>query len=194
MDSKAKEILEYWIDEVGPARWFAVNPQVDDTIRDRWQTLWERARTGGELGVWSTEPDGALALLVLLDQFPRNMFRGDPRSFASDARALSVARGAINRGLDQRVPLPQRMFFYTPMMHSEVLAAQDQSVRLHVLNFGRGDGLIHARAHREVIRRFGRFPYRNAALGRVNTPAEAAFLEAGGYEGMLRELSAPAAA
>ncbi len=189
MDSKAKEILDYWIGEVGPAGWFAVNPAVDATIRERWQTLWEQARAGEELGVWSTEPSGALALLVLLDQFPRNMFRGDARSFASDARAIAVARGAVARGFDKRIPLPQRMFFYTPMMHSEILSAQDQSVRLNLVNFGSGEGLLHARAHREVIRRFGRFPYRNAALGRASTKAEEAFLAAGGYGGLLAEMT-----
>jgi uncharacterized protein (DUF924 family) len=109
------------------------------------------------------------------------MFRGDAKSFASDDKALAVAKGAIERGLDKRVGLPGREFFYLPLRHSEVLGDQEKSVRLCLLNFGHGDSLRHARAHRDIIRRFGRFPFRNAALGRASTPEEEAFLAAGGY-------------
>jgi uncharacterized protein (DUF924 family) len=119
------------------------------------------------------------------------MFRGDARSFASDALALQTAKVAILHGRDQKIGLPERQFFYLPLMHSEVQANQDRSVRLFVINFGREDDHVrHAMAHREVIRRYGRFPYRNAALGRESTPAEEAFLAAGGYGAMLKEMAA----
>jgi uncharacterized protein (DUF924 family) len=183
MDRRAKELLDYWLG-IGREGWFRVDPAVDDAIRARWQDLWEQGRAGG-LAQWTTSPEGCLALLILLDQLPRNMFRGEARAFASDGRALAVATSAILRRRDARVPAPQRQFFYLPLMHSEVLAHQDRCVRLILLSFGRGEGLRHARAHREIIRRFGRFPYRNAALGRQSTPEEVAFLEEGGYQKML---------
>ena len=128
--------------------------------------------------------------MILLDQFPRNMFRGSARAFSSDARALSTAKIAILHQRDQRVPLPGRLFFYLPLMHSEVQTNQDKSVRMMLLNAGPGPNLKHALAHREVIRRFGRFPYRNAALGRESTAAEVAFIEGGGYLSLMKEMAA----
>jgi uncharacterized protein (DUF924 family) len=180
MDKDAEAILDFWLDEVGEKGWYVPDESHDARIRERWQPLWERARAG-ELNGWRVAPRSTLALLILLDQFPRNMFRGDPRAFATDARALSVAKQAILRGIDQRVPLPERQFFYLPLMHSELRTDQDKSVRLFLLNFGKGESLRHARAHRQVIRTFGRFPYRNAALGRTATAEETGFLTAGGY-------------
>lgn len=179
MDPRAEEILEFW-DRIGPEGWYEVNEAIDREIIDRWGELWEIGRIG-VLRDWRATPRSCLALLLLLDQFPRNMFRGDARSFASDARARDVARAAIASGFDKSIPAPERQFFYLPLMHSEVSSDQDQCVRLVLLNLGRTDTLDHARAHRAVIRQFGRFPYRNDALGRETTPAEAAFLEAGGY-------------
>lgn len=179
MDPRAGEILEFW-KRIGPKGWYEVDPAVDREITERWGELWETARAGG-LHEWRADARSCLALLLLLDQFPRNMFRGDARAFASDARARAVARGAIDAGFDKSIPAPERQFFYLPLMHSEVSADQDQCVRLVLLNLGKTDTLTHARAHRAVIRQFGRFPYRNAALGRETTQAEAAFLEAGGY-------------
>lgn len=189
MDPTAREILDYWLG-LGPEAWYRGGDALDAEIRDRWGPLWEEGRTGG-LVSWRGSSASCLALLILLDQFPRNMFRGDARSFASDARALKVAKSAIRRGHDKRIPLPERQFFYTPLMHSEILADQDQSVRMYLLNFGREGLLPHAQAHRWVIREFGRFPYRNAALGRESTPEEEAFIAEGGYMAALKRFAPP---
>ncbi|MFT3975023.1 MAG: DUF924 family protein [Amaricoccus sp.] len=183
MDPRAEEILEFWT-SIGPKGWYEVDDAVDREITERWGTLWESARAGG-LHEWRAVARSCLALTVLLDQFPRNMFRGDARAFASDAHARAVARDAIAAGFDKATPVPERQFFYLPLMHSEVSSDQDQCVRLVLLNLGRGGTLDRARAHRAVIRRFGRFPYRNDALGRSSTPEEAAFLDAGGYRSAL---------
>jgi uncharacterized protein (DUF924 family) len=190
MDTTAEELLHFWLEEVGPEGWYKVDPGLDAGIRDRWGALWDVGRTGG-LADWKAQARSTLALLILLDQFPRNMFRGDARSFASDPLALQTAKVAILHGRDRQIGLPERQFFYLPLMHSELQTNQDKSVRLFLTNFGREDGHVkHAVAHREVIRRFGRFPYRNAALGRASTAAEEAFLAAGGYPAMLKELAA----
>ena len=187
MDTTAQEILDFWLHEVGADGWYGTDAVLDATIRERYGALWEAVRNG-ERDTWSCAPASCLALAIVLDQFPRNMFRGDARAFASDAKAVTVAKGAVLRGHDRRVELPERQFLYTPLMHSEVLADQEKSVRLFVLSFGPGEMLDHARAHRLVIRRFGRFPYRNAALGRATTPEETAFLDAGGYEAAKAEV------
>ncbi len=187
MDDVAAGICGFWIDEVGPEGWYKVDPTLDRTIRERYEALWESARAGA-LDHWIASAESCLALVILLDQFPRNMFRGDARSFASDAKACVVAKAAIDRGYDKREDLPGRAFFYLPLMHSETLPDQERSVRLFLMRFGREGNLVHARAHRQVIRRFGRFPYRNAALGRATTPAEQDFLDAGGYAEAMREV------
>ena len=185
-------VLDYWLGEIGPQGWYAGGEALDADIRDRFADLWQAAADGG-LDHWVDGPGGTLAFIVLTDQFPRNMFRDSPRAFASDTRALRVASTAVFHGWDLRVAGPMRQFLYLPFMHSERLTDQDRSVRLFKARMAEGDNLLHARAHREVIRRFGRFPYRNAALGRVTTAAEAAFLAAGGYGAMVRELEAVAA-
>ncbi len=180
MDQTAEDILKFWLDEVGEQGWFDPSDGLDDLIRERFGALWERARRG-EFDGWTCEPRACLALLILLDQFPRNMFRGDPRSFASDGKALAIATRAIRRGFDRRVGGRERPFFYLPFTHSESVANQEKGMRLTLLSAGDPEQVRHSRAHRAVIRQFGRFPYRNAALGRRSTPEEAAFLEAGGY-------------
>ena len=190
MDSAAQGVLDFWLGELTPEDWFKVDEGLDARIRDRFRPLWEQGRTGG-LREWTLSPMSCLALVVLLDQFPRNMFRGSALAFASDRRALAVAKGAVLAGHDRRIDPPGRGFLYMPFMHSELPVDQDRSVRLFLLGFGRdAEFLSHARAHREIIRRFGRFPYRNAALGRESTPEEVAFLEEGGYAAMLKELAA----
>lgn len=189
MDQAAQDILDFWLDEIGPKGWYASDPALDARIRDRFGELWERGRTGG-LDLWRCNPRSILALIVLLDQFPRNMFRDDARAFASDAKAISTAKTAIAHGYDRAFESPGRQFFYLPLMHSESISEQERAVRLFLLHLGRNDSLRHARAHREVIRRFGRFPYRNAALGRASTPAETAFLEAGGYRSVVQAMPA----
>jgi uncharacterized protein (DUF924 family) len=188
-DDDPHGILAFWFEEVSPEEQFNGPPELDAECRRRFLDLWEEARAGA-FDTWQTAPRPCLALIVLLDQFPRNMFRGDPRSFATDARALSVAKTAIGRGYDRALDYPQRGFFYLPLMHSERLADQEAGIAALLLNGGDAESLKHARAHRLVIRRFGRFPYRNAALGRKSTAEEEAFLEAGGYRAALAEVAA----
>jgi uncharacterized protein (DUF924 family) len=173
-----EEVLSFWR-EAGPKRWYKVDPAFDDTIRERFLATWEAARAG-RLAGWEETSEGALALLLVLDQFPRNMFRGDARSFATDALARAAAGRAIGRQFDQALAPPERNFFYLPYMHSEVLADQERAVVL-VQAIDDADGVKHAKAHRDLIRRFGRFPFRNQALGRTSTPEEAEYLAAGGY-------------
>jgi uncharacterized protein (DUF924 family) len=190
MAPEAQDLLDFWLGELTPEDWFRASDEIDARIRDRWLPPWEEARAGG-FREWTVSPRSCLALIVLLDQFPRNMFRGSAQAFASDGRALAVARGALLAGHDRRVEPPERAFFYMPFEHSEAQVDQDRSVRLFLLGFGKDHAfLTHARAHREIIRRFGRVPYRNAAFGRESTPEEIAFLEAGGYAAMLKELAA----
>ncbi len=184
------EVLHFWLSEVGESGWYVAAPEVDSAIKDRfmptWQAAWE-----GRLDGWAESAEGALALLIVTDQFSRNMFRGDGRAFATDAIARRVARLAIARSFDLTVPEPQRVFFYMPFEHSEDPADQDWSVALIEARLpATGDGFAHhARLHREIIRRFGRFPFRNAALGRESTTEEAAFLSSGGYGALLREFA-----
>ena len=181
-----QEILDFWTG-IGPQGWYAVDAAVDDTIRHRFGDLWEEAREGG-FADWQASPEGALAYLVLTDQFPRNMFRGDARAFATDSRALACARRALDGHFDDHVEGEIRQFFWLPFMHSEDPADQARSVAIFREKMP-GSHVLHARAHAEVIRRFGRFPYRNAALGRQTTPEEAQFLDAGGYGALVRSLS-----
>lgn len=180
--AEPKALLAWWLDGVGPAGWYAGGAALDDETRARWLDPWQAALAGG-LGQWLTYPQGALAYIILVDQFPRNMFRGDDRAFSTDRLALSAAKGAIAKGWDLRIDEPARQFFYLPLMHSEVLSDQDRCVRLILDRLPQtgADNLRHARAHRDVIRRFGRFPYRNDALGRDSRADEAAFLAEGGY-------------
>jgi len=193
MPQTAAEIVTFW-EEVGPEGWYAMDEALDRTIRDRYLETWVGAARG-DFRQWLSAPRGALGYLILTDQFPRNMFRGQSRAFATDRLARDAAIVAVQRNWDLRTPEPIRQFFYLPFMHAETVADQDRSVRLFIARMPQtGPGnLLHARAHREVIRRFGRFPYRNAALGRVTTPAEQAFLDAGGYGAMVRELTEAAA-
>lgn len=176
-----KDVLSFWLDEVGPERWYKADDALDSDCRTRFAEAVDRAADGG-YEHWMIRPEGALAYIILTDQFPRNIWRGDGRSFASDSAALAAAKTAISRGWDLQIDSPARQFFYLPLMHSENLCDQDRCVRLfHTRMPDAGDNLLHARAHREVIRRFGRFPYRNAALGRDTQPAEEDFLSNGGY-------------
>lgn len=183
MSKEAFEIRAYWIDKVGPNGWDAVSDAQDAEIKSKFEGIWKQARDG-ELGAWMCTPESSLSLVVLLDQFPRAMFRGTAMAYSTDANALAVAKRAIVMGHDLKVPEPQRQFFYTPLMHSESLMDQERCVRLVSLRMPRvGYGsLLHAKAHRDIIRQFGRFPYRNEALGRASTEPELAYITAGGYE------------
>lgn len=182
------EVLDYWLDEVGPEGWYAGGEALDAAIRDRWADLWQAAHDGG-LEHWIDGPAPTLAYLVITDQFPRNMHRGSALAFATDARARAAARAALDAGWDMMVPEPERQFMYLPFEHSEDAADQDLSVRLFTERMpGAADNILHARVHAKVIRRFGRFPYRNAALGRVSTPEEQAFVDGGGYPALVRAM------
>jgi uncharacterized protein (DUF924 family) len=187
MDARAQEIVTFWFDEVGPEGWYKVDDALDAAIRARFGALWEAAGSGA-LDGWRLQARETLALLIVLDQFPRNMFRGDPRSYATDLRARGVARDAIARGLHAGFPDDQRHVFRLPLLHSEFVADQEQGVRRCLIDGASPVYLLHARAHRAVIRRFGRFPFRNAVLGRRTTEAEAAWLESGGYRATLEAL------
>lgn len=176
------EVTGYWLDQLTPADWYKSDPELDAQIRTRFEDLWQRAQ-GGQLSGWLTDAGSALAFIILTDQFPRNMFRDSGKAFATDGLALAAAKKAIAHGWDMAIPEPARQFVYMPLMHSECLADQDRCVRLMLTRMPEtgSSNLAHARAHRQVIREFGRFPYRNAALGRVSRAEETAYLAAGGY-------------
>ncbi len=185
------DILAFWLDEIGPDGWFDSSDEIDQTIRDRFEDTWIKARDGA-LSLWLTYPTGTLAYIILTDQLTRNMFRGSGKAFSTDAAALAAAKMAIAKGWDLKVAEPARRFFYMPLMHSECLADQDRCVRLMKSRMPASgpDSLLHAQAHREVIRRFGRFPFRNEALSRETPDGEAKFLKEGGYGAMVRAIRA----
>lgn len=180
----ADDVLRFWFAEENAARWFVRDDAFDALIRRRFTTLVEAAGAG-RLQHWTRTADGWLALLIVLDQFPRNLHRGEAGAFASDARALSTALQGLERGDDLQLPVLRRAFAYLPLEHAEDLALQERSVALFAAQCAAADRelrpqaesfLDYARRHREVIARFGRFPHRNAALGRTSTPAELNYL------------------
>jgi len=186
-----EDVLSFWLDEVGPEGWYLQEDALDSRIRERFLKAWQDAHAG-KFSQWLTHPGGALAYIILTDQFPRNMFRGEGRAFATDRVALAAAKCAVDKGWDLKTDEPERQFFYLPMMHSENLCDQERCVRLMCERMPNSDAsnLLHARAHREVIRKFGRFPYRNDALERPMTELEAAYVSNGGYGATVRELQA----
>lgn len=187
--AQPEEILSFWLDEVEPSAWYNSNDELDEKIRTHFEKTWHEAMEGA-FGLWLTYPSGTLAYIILTDQFPRNMFRGDRRSFASDASARAAAKIAISRDWDLKIDEPARQFFYLPLMHSENLIDQDRAVRLFCSRMPQTgpSNLLHAKAHREIIRKFGRFPYRNEALDRPTTEPEQDFLTSGGYGQILKSL------
>ena len=187
---QAEAVLGYWRD-LGPAGWYASNTTIDTEIRRRFESTWNEALAGG-LGSWMSCPEGILAYLLLTDQFPRNMFREQGKAFATDALARRAAALAWQSGRDLKIDGEIRQFFYLPLMHSENSFDQDRCVALFLsrMRDRGGNNTLHARAHREVIRRFRRFPFRNAALGRDSTAAEKDFLASGGYGAVVRSLTA----
>jgi uncharacterized protein (DUF924 family) len=174
------DILAFWR-AAGSDRWYSGDDGFDADLRHRFLGLWRKA-LAGELSCWEATDDGALALVIVLDQFPRNMFRGDIRAYSSDALALEVADRAIARGADRRMAADLLEFLYLPLTHSEHLADQQRCVELF-RNTSNADNLRYAEDHADIIRRFGRFPHRNAVLGRITTPEEQAFLDGGGFSG-----------
>ncbi len=175
----ARDVVDFWRD-AGPQQWFAKNAQFDADFRARFAEL-HAAATRGDLSDWARSAEGALALVILLDQYPRNSFRDTPRMFATDEQARAVARQALAAGFDSQVDPELRSFFYMPLMHSESLDDQELCVQLCL---GKDPGTLRfARLHREVIERFGRFPHRNRLLGRATTAQEEEFLSRGGFAG-----------
>ncbi len=182
----AADILDFWF-QGDPAiwrtdPWFKKSGAFDEAIRTRFATAVQAAQDG-TLDGWTRSPDGTLALLILLDQFARNIHRGSRLAFAGDAHARAIARAAIANGTEDRLTAVQRVFLYLPFEHAESLEDQDDSVRLFESlppSTWRDSVIQYAYKHRDVIREFNRFPYRNAALGRASTPAEQAWLAAGG--------------
>jgi uncharacterized protein (DUF924 family) len=178
------EIVAFWR-EAGPKAWFAKSDSFDAEIRTRFEAL-HFAASRGEFADWADTAEGALALLLVTDQFPRNLFRGSAHAFATDPMARRVADAAIGRDFHQAVEPALRPFFFMPFEHSEAIADQDRAVVLfeaHERECGDSDSLRWAGLHRELIDRFGRFPHRNATLGRRSTPEELAYLEGGGFQG-----------
>lgn len=177
----AQAVLDFWFGDGDAPReeWFRKDPAFDQRVAARFGPLVERA-LAGELAGWQASPDTALALILLLDQFTRNIFRGSPRSFAGDAPALAAARALVASGGDQALPPLHRAFAYMPFEHAEDLAAQDEAVRLFTPLAAQApylaEMLDYAHRHRAIVARFGRFPHRNAVLGRVSTAQEAEFL------------------
>lgn len=184
------EVLDFWLGEVGPAGWYAGSEEIDDACAVRFGPLWDALNEDG-LEHWVDGVVGTLAYLIVADQFSRNIHRGSASAFATDARARAAARRALDEGWDLLAPVPERQFFYMPFEHSEDMAEQDLAVRLMAERMeGDAELLLHARAHREIIVQFGRFPFRNAALGRETTPQEQDFLDGGAYASVVKALRA----
>jgi uncharacterized protein (DUF924 family) len=176
---EARALVDFWRD-AGPEMWFAKDPAFDVEFRDRFAAAYCRAAQGA-LNTWTVSAEGALALVLLLDQYPRNSFRGTPWMYATDSMARLVAEQALALGHWSRVPADVAMFLLLPFGHSERLEDQERSVTLAEAFVP--ESAQHARHHRDVVRRFGRFPHRNTILGHTTTPEEAAYLADGGYSG-----------
>ena len=178
----ADDVVSFWLDEIGPEGWFKQEEELDTRIRDQFGSAWTDA-IAGRLNEWKASTRGTLGYLILTDQFPRNMFRGTGQAFASDRLALAAAKGAIARGQDLKCSTEARQFFYMPLMHSESLADQERTICLSKMRLPADAQSVteFAVKHRDVVRRFGRFPSRNAALGRNDSGPELAYRAAGGY-------------
>lgn len=169
-----REIVDFWFLEEVAKDHFNKNPELDKKIRDKYLSTYIKA-SKGELEDWMNKPEGYLALVIVLDQFPRNMFRESPKAFESDEYALFIAKNAIEKGLDKKLTAPQRTFLYMPFMHSENLMVQKESVKIFK-DLGREINYKYAVKHLEVIEKYGRFPHRNEVLGRESTPEELEYL------------------
>ncbi len=180
MATDALDVLDFWW-RAGSEKWFSSDPRFDTACREGFQDSLEAA-AAGTLDAWCETPHGALALILLLDQMSRNIFRDTPRMFATDAQALAIAEQAIDNGFDRAFPLIERRFVYMPFMHAEDLSHQERCIDL-CRALGDKEGYRYALIHMDPIRRFGRFPHRNRILGRESTPAEIAYMETGGFSG-----------
>lgn len=181
-DSKVtpEAILSFWL-AAGEKFWWSKDAAFDNEIRGRFFAAWTDA-AAGKLNHWTETDDGALALIIVLDQFPRNMFRNDAKAFSTDALACNVAHQALAAGVDGRVAAELRPFVYMPLMHSEQLADQQRCVTMFAA-LDNDENTKFAKIHEDIIRAFGRFPHRNSILGRQTTQAEQAFLDSGGFSG-----------
>lgn len=179
LDARAREIVKFWRD-AGYEAWFRKDAAFDAAFHDRFRDL-HVAAARRELDAWAKEPEGALALMILLDQFPRNCFRGTGHMYATDPLARHFARRALADKHDQAVEKDLRVFFYLPFSHSEDIADQERAVALNQALGGETEK--HAIGHRDIVVRFGRFPHRNAMLGRETTAEEQAFIDEGGFAG-----------
>lgn len=173
-------VLDFWFEETKPYQWFRRDDGFDAVCTNRFGALHDAAREG-RLDVWRAHPRYSLSLILILDQFSRNIHRDTSLTFAQDRHALAVAREAIARRFDRLVDDKRRAFFYMPFMHAETLRVQDESVMLFTAQMPGTMNLPFAIEHRDIVRRFGRFPHRNKIFGRVSTPDEIAFLKAGGF-------------
>ena len=174
MDITADQVIDFWFSNRVRSQWFSATEALDAEIRERYEQLWKMAAPG-ELDHWMDDPVGALALTIVLDQFPLNMFRGQPRSFATEKKAVEVARHAIGNGYDVRLEGDKLPFLFMPFMHSEDLADQETSVALYK-KAGLENNIRFAEHHREIVRRYGRFPHRNSILGRKSSDDEIRYL------------------
>jgi uncharacterized protein (DUF924 family) len=174
------DVIGFWRN-AGPEKWFKKVAAFDEAIRLKFEPVHHRAARG-EYDAWAETAEGALALLILLDQFPRNLYRNSAHAFATDPKARAIARAAVEHGFDKETDPALRNFFYLPFEHSEDIADQDYGLAL-VTEAGVEDDLKWAAIHRDIIARFGRFPHRNASLARVTTPQEQEFLDEGGFSG-----------
>ena len=183
------EVLDFWLGDVGPDGWYSGGDALDADCRDRFAETWQAAFDGG-LEHWVDGTVGTLAYIIICDQIARNIHRGDAKSFATDPQARAAARMALDAGWDIAAPEPERQFFYMPFMHSEDLDDQALCVSLLKAKMPQTGGtqVIHALAHESAIQQFGRFPFRNEALGRISTVQEAKFLAEGGYGGLVKTM------
>ena len=191
MSNLSAEIVAFWQDELSAESWRSPNPETVAKMKSAFAEVQQFAKSG-ELGAWVCNHESCLALILLLDQYPRMAQPGKPEAFATDGLALAIAKRAIVMGHDLKVPEAMRIYFYLPLMHSESLMDQERCVRLMTLRLPscRQAQLAHAKAHRDIIRQYGRFPCRNAHLGRASTPAEERYLNAGGYAHVVNSVAA----
>ncbi len=169
-----QDVLEFWYTPPMSAHWFSSTPAIDQSIHNRFAPAWEQARQG-ELDAWKQQAEGCLALCIILDQFPLNMFRGEARSFSTEQQAVAICKHAVSQGFDQQLVPERLMFLYMPLMHSEFMTDQDESVRLFTAA-GLADNVRFAEHHRSIVARFGRFPHRNVILGRTSSAQEQEYL------------------
>ncbi len=179
-DIEAKDVLDFWL-AAGPEKWFSKDDQFDAELSRRFSDSLEAAK-GGDCDHWAETPQGSLGLIILFDQFSRNIHRGSHKAFEADEKARQLARDLVARGVDMEMPQALRKWVYLPYEHSEDLQDQDTCIEL-MKRTGSDDDVKWAEMHADIIRRFGRFPHRNKALGRASSPAELAFLDDGGFAG-----------